>query len=171
MNAMRPSDSHQIFIAEAMAAEWRLLQNQFDSYEKYSLLLKMLNITVLIIGMVGKIPHAIVLTLLLVIWLQDAIWKTFQSRIEARLLQLEGYFTLDDSEAREAAAGAPHQFNSAYLKGRGGAKSLLLEYARQALRPTVALSTFRAGRTVPDVLFSQHFMTPPPGPVCSRLPN
>lgn len=117
-----------------LANEWSLLQNQFDSYEKYSLLIKLVSIGILSFAYFTH--HLQVFILLLVLWLQDAIWKTFQSRIEDRLLQLESYLSGDQS--LERTDGKAYQFNSLYVKSRQGTLALIKEYFRQAIRPTVA---------------------------------
>lgn len=116
---------------EAIEKEWCLLQAQFDSYEKYSLLIKLTNTGLLCTAYFVDRMSIFVLFLLLILWMQDAIWKTFQSRIETRLLQLE---TCIFEESDEKA----FQFNSQYLKNRPGSAGLISEYVKQALRPTVA---------------------------------
>lgn len=114
-----------------MENEWSLLQNQFDSYEKYSLLIKLANIAILSAVYITNRPGIFVVFLLLALWLQEAIWKTFQSRIEARLLKIEACM-LNGGDTK------PFQFNSEFLKDRPGNAALISEYLRQALRPTVA---------------------------------
>ena len=111
--------------------EWALLQNQFDSYEKHSLYIKLTSIVVLFAAQVTSTNTIYMLFLLLVLWLQDAIWKTFQSRIETRLLQIEIHI------AQTSKEGA-FQFNSEYQKIRFRGMSLIKEYVSQAVRPTVA---------------------------------
>ncbi|KXI30271.1 hypothetical protein [Paraglaciecola hydrolytica] len=117
--------------------EWTTLQNQFDSYEKFSLVIKLLNIslsslllfywqaglwTVLVTGM---------------LWLQDAIWKTFQDRINQRLLLIEEALkqALTNNESEEVL---PLQFNQSWSLSRSSVTSLFNEYLTQALKPTVA---------------------------------
>ena len=112
-------------------AEWCLLQNQFDSYEKHSLYIKLLSVIVLLTAEISDVISIFIVLVLVVLWLQDAIWKTFQSRIEPRLLQIEKYKS-EKSEERT------FQFNSEYHKGRLRGISLINEYARQSIRPTVA---------------------------------
>lgn len=119
-----------------LASEWSLLQNQFDSYEKYSLLIKLASVLVLSVAYFTHHLHFFVFLLLLVLWLQDAIWKTFQSRIETRLLQLEKY--LSGEQSLERADGKAYQFNRDYAESRSGTIALMNEYCRQAIRPTVA---------------------------------
>jgi len=119
-----------------LAAEWSLLQNQFDSYEKHSLLIKLFSIGVLAVAYFTDHLSAFILCLLLILWLQDAIWKTFQSRIDVRLLQLEAYLSNEDN--LENSAGKAYQFNSQYLQNRPSSIGLIKEYLGQALRPTIA---------------------------------
>jgi len=115
-----------------LMAEWCLLQNQFDSYEKHSLYIKLVSIIVLFSAVIsGTITNSIILILLL-LWGQDAIWKTFQSRIEPRLFQIEK--SLSTANSNEAAC----QFNTEYNKVSLGGMALIIEYARQSIRPTVA---------------------------------
>ncbi len=71
-----------------LANEWSLLQNQCDSYEKHGLLIKLVAIVLLgttLLVRPGNEPA--IAAVICVLWLQDAIWKTFQHRIETRLLQ------------------------------------------------------------------------------------
>ena len=118
-----------------LASEWSLLQKQFDSYEKHSLLIKLSSIGVLAAAYFTNHLSVFVLLLLLVLWLQDAIWKTFQARIDVRLLQLE---YLSNEHSLESRDGMAFQFNSLYAQNRPGNIGLLKEYLRQSLRPTVA---------------------------------
>ncbi|MDC2888027.1 hypothetical protein [Psychrosphaera algicola] len=85
-------------------------------------------------------------------WLTDAIWKTFQFRIEDRLLMLEDALrptdiVADDKTANNESLGDSQitndtqafQFNSAFLLTRPSTLGLILSYGKNALRPTVAL--------------------------------
>jgi hypothetical protein len=111
--------------------EWCLLQNQFDSYEKHSLYIKLLSIVVLLAAEISGVIGITIAFILVVLWLQDAIWKTFQSRIELRLLQIEKYISNGSNESE-------CQFNIEYHKGRLSGLGLIIEYVRQSIRPTVA---------------------------------
>ena len=116
---------------EKFQTEWCLLQNQFDSYEKYSLHIKLLSVIVLLAAEISGVISIFIVLVLVVLWFQDAIWKTFQSRIEARLLQIETYIL-------EKSVGSEFQFNSEYYKARLRGVSLIKEYFTQSIRPTVA---------------------------------
>jgi hypothetical protein len=111
--------------------EWCLLQNQFDSYEKHSLYIKLLSVIVLVVAEVSASISVFMILALMVLWLQDAIWKTFQSRIETRLLQIE-------KTIAEQNTGHAFQFNSEFQQVRLSGLSLINEYFRQSIRPTVA---------------------------------
>jgi hypothetical protein len=123
--------------------EWCLLQNQFDSYEKHSLYIKLLSIVVLLTAVICGVTGLPIMLILLVLWLQDAIWKTFQSRIEPRLLQVEKAISDADNidsmgSATNTMTGSACQFNSDYHQLRLTGVALMVEYLCQAIRPTVA---------------------------------
>lgn len=113
-----------------LAQEWRLLQNQYDSYEKYSLIIKLVSVMLCAVATLFGSGNAELVFLLVVLWIQDAVWKTFQSRIEHRLLAIEAAFR-NDNEIEAL------QFNSAFLETRPGAAGLCLEYFSQCVRPTM----------------------------------
>jgi len=115
---------------KAFQTEWCLLQNQFDSYEKHSLYIKLLSVVLFTVQIFGS-ASIFLLLILLMLWIQDAIWKTFQSRIESRLLQIEKFIA-------ERSDQHACQFNSEFLKVRLSGLPLIIEYARQSIRPTVA---------------------------------
>lgn len=79
---------------------------------------------------ISDVISIFIVLVLVVLWLQDAIWKTFQSRIEPRLLQIEKYIS-------EKSEESVFQFNSEYHRDRLSGISLIKEYVRQSIRPTV----------------------------------
>ena len=118
-----------------LAQEWTTLQNQYDAYERSSLHIKLVAIAVLLVLMVFANMTFLTLSLLLVFWLQDAIWKTFQSRIEVRLLKIEALFAEHGNDESNQIA---FQFNREFEQSRLSTIGLIIEYLKQALRPTVA---------------------------------
>ncbi|MEH6567971.1 MAG: hypothetical protein V7709_02770 [Halioglobus sp.] len=122
--------------AEGLAKEWSVLQTQCDSYEKYSLLIKLLSIGLVAVAYFQGMLSLFLSVLLLILWFQDAIWKTFQSRTESRILHLEGLLAMNPPD--ESEEGRAYQFNSFYAKNRPNTIGLIKEYLRHALRPTVA---------------------------------
>ncbi|MEC8427445.1 MAG: hypothetical protein VXZ35_03410 [Pseudomonadota bacterium] len=117
--------------SKSLETEWCVLQNQYDSYEKHSLYIKLASVAVFTTAVVTQSIGLSMVAILLVLWLQDAIWKTFQSRIEPRLLQLEQCIAGD-------LKAPAFQFNREYQKNRRGLVGLIAEYLQQSVRPTIA---------------------------------
>lgn len=114
-----------------MKTEWCLLQNQSDSYEKHALYIKLASVFVVLAAPISGASSSVTILVLMVLWLQEAIWKTFQSRMEHRLLQIERCI----AEGNEESA---FQFNSEFHRNRLRGLSLVGEYLSQSIRPTVA---------------------------------
>jgi hypothetical protein len=69
-----------------------------------------------------------------ILWLQDAIWKTFQSRIETRVLHLENLLRATPVSHQEQLAFQLHsQFQEQRKQG-----GMVAQYLSSAVRPTVA---------------------------------
>jgi hypothetical protein len=77
----------------------------------------------------------IILVLTSICWVQDAIWKTFQSRFADRLLAIE-------SEVSNASSDANIPFNTVWEAKPRGLMSLVSEYLRHLAKPTVVLPHF-----------------------------
>lgn len=111
--------------------EWLALQEQFDSYEKFSLVIKLVSVILGSCMLFVWNQPLWAACIVAVLWGQDSMWKTFQNRIAQRLLSIEGALLEDQSQRGM-------QFNSVWLASRADASGLLLEYLKQACKPTVA---------------------------------
>ncbi|GAC29956.1 hypothetical protein [Brumicola pallidula] len=110
--------------------EWATLQNQFDAFEKLSLVIKLVAILIAALFVFELKQPEIILVLNSICWGQDAIWKTFQSRFADRLLKIE-------SDLSSTSNSGHIQFNTAWdLKPRGQV-SLVSEYLRHLVKPTI----------------------------------
>jgi len=119
-----------------LANEWKLLQKQCEDYEKYSLLIKLIAIILLAVTLLVQPGNELAIAAVIgVLWLQDAIWKTFQHRIETRLHKLEG--NLAATEAGNNTQSIAYQLHSEFLAKRHNS-GVFQEYLTQAVRPTVA---------------------------------
>ncbi|MGS2719281.1 hypothetical protein [Paraglaciecola aestuariivivens] len=114
--------------------EWTVLQTQYDSYESYSLLIKLISIVLSCLLIYQWQAGLVSVIVLLILWLQDAIWKTFQSRIGLRLEMVEQ--GLQQASDKPQVQGM--QFNLTWQQSRPSAFGLVVEYAKQSLKPTVA---------------------------------
>jgi hypothetical protein len=122
-------------MTDALAHEWTTLQIQHEAYERSALLIKMLAVALVAAGswFSSSVSVAAVGMLVLVLWAQEAILKTWQARLAARLLVLEAALG-----GQASVETLPFQLHTLWQAQRPGAVTLLREYAQSALRPTVA---------------------------------
>ena len=117
----------------ALGHEWATLQNNYEQYEKYSLLIK-LGSTALFVSCLALALHvAAAVAVMLILWGQAGIFRTYQSRLGERILRVEQL--LRQASPQVAYACQLHTEWQAVRPGFGG---LLAEYAKSMLRPTVA---------------------------------
>lgn len=116
--------------------EWTLLQQQHEHYERGALLIKLAGVTLFAFGLAWRLgPHWLGLVALL-LWGQEAMLKTYQARIGARLLRIEqGLLSAAAPDRQDLAA---FQLHSEWAASRPGGLALLAGYARSACKPTVA---------------------------------
>lgn len=112
--------------------EWMSLQDQYEHYERSSLLIKLCCVVLFALGLMFPMNVLLAAAFVLIFWLQEGIFRTFQARLGERLLQVEACL-------RDAAKiGFAYQLHTEWLKNRPSVFCLILEYARHAARPTVA---------------------------------
>lgn len=112
----------------ALHQEWLALQGQHERYEGLALGVKL----VAFVAVVVVPDNLLAVALLALLWLQEAVLKTFQARLGDRLLAVE-------AALRSGEATGAMQLHSDWQAGRPRGAGLLLQYLRSALRPTVAL--------------------------------
>ena len=122
----------------SFAAEWQVLQTQYDSYEKCSLAIKLVAVMLFIFSLGLQINIGYTAVVIAVLWLQDAIRKTFQSRIESRLYVVEKQLVLTTDSQVQIPTEQAFQFNSKFIEQRNTGLALIKEYILQAFKPTVA---------------------------------
>ncbi|MFA3791065.1 hypothetical protein AB6T38_08095 [Aliiglaciecola sp. SL4] len=114
----------------ALQQEWTTLQYQYDSYEKFSLLIKLASGILCSLLLFHVQLDFIVPLLCIVFWMLDGIWKTFQGRISDRLLIIEKALLnpMQDNGM---------QYNSQWEFSRPSSMRLVASYLKNALTPTV----------------------------------
>lgn len=111
--------------------EWLALQGQYERYEALALAVKL----AAFVALVAVPDNALAIALLALLWLQEAVLKTFQGRLGDRLLAIEPALQGDQGDQ-----GAPAmQLHSDWLAHRPRGLGLAAQYLKSALRPTVAL--------------------------------
>jgi hypothetical protein len=115
----------------SLGQEWVTLQNNYEQYERTALLIKLM---ASVFAAIGWFAHEtmVAIALIAVLWLQEGIFKTYQSRLGVRLIRIEALLKQPD------AGAAPFQLHTEWAAGRQGVAGLLAEYAASAARPTVA---------------------------------
>jgi len=113
-----------------LGQEWVTLQNNHEQYERASLFVKLLAILLCALGFALALHEVVTILLLLVLWLQEGIFRTSQSRLGARLLRIE--------QAIRNGESAAFQLHSEWQATRPGSFGLIAEYAASSVRPTVA---------------------------------
>ena len=112
----------------ALHQEWLALQAQHERYEALALVVKLAAFAATVLVQ----DNTLALALLALLWLQEAVLKTFQGRLGDRLLVVEA--------AVKAGSDAPAmQLHSDWLASRPSGLGMIGEYLKRALRPTVAL--------------------------------
>lgn len=118
--------------------EWITLQTQFDSYEKYSLTIKLFSILICCMLIFALDAGLWSLFVVAILWLQDGIWKTFQYRIGQRLEVVEHAIQVQSLATQDQTTSIGMQFNLAWSQTRPNTVGLVCEYIKQSLKPTVA---------------------------------
>jgi hypothetical protein len=116
-----------------VAQEWVTLQNNYEQYEKSALLIKLLSIVIFCTCLLLSLGAIFSSVLMLILWLQEGIWKTYQSRLAVRLLAVEKLIALGVRVEEKA-----FQLHTHWQANRSGLSGLGKEYLLNAARPTVA---------------------------------
>ena len=117
----------------ALGREWTTLQNNYERYEIGALMVKLTAVVLFFTGVAIGLEPWLACLVVLVLWLQEGIFKTYQSRLGERLLQVEQLLV-----TRAGPQDQAFQLHSAWLAQRKAMAGLLAEYAASAGRPTVA---------------------------------
>lgn len=112
--------------------EWQTLQNNHEQYEQSALLIKLASLVLCVGGLAANVSLFWLGIAVLLCWGQEGIYKTYQTRLVERLLDIEAALRQD------APTLAAMQLYSAWASGRPKASGLIATYAASALRPTVA---------------------------------
>ena len=118
-----------------LSLKWQSLQNNHEQHERNALLLKLVCVAVCIAGIAAHVSAGWLALVVALLWLQEGIIKTYQSRLSDRLLRVEAMLLDPDTPTPTHAA---MQLHSEWMANRPGALSLIAGYAVSACRPTVA---------------------------------
>jgi len=111
--------------------EWAIIHNDIEKYQRFSLIIKLFSILICTLSITTSTNPFVTIFIILILWLQDGIWKTFQQRLESRILIIE-------SNIKNKTDNNSFQLYSEWQANRSGAIKLITEYILNALKPTVA---------------------------------
>jgi hypothetical protein len=115
----------------AFGQEWTTLQNNYEQYERTALAIKLIAVLLCVAGLIFDFAFIADIVVVL-LWVQESIFRTYQFRLGARLLRIEALMKQPDS------LSSPFQLHSEWLANRKGVAGLIAEYIASSVKPTVA---------------------------------
>ena len=112
--------------------EWHTLQQCHEQHEKNALWIKLVCVALCVVGLGLHVARPWLAWCVVLLWMQEAIFKTYQSRIADRLQKLERIL------AQGGPAPAALQLHTEWAAQRPGWIGLVSSYARSGCKPTVA---------------------------------
>jgi hypothetical protein len=122
-----PMDNHN-----SLTQEWQTLQGNHEQHERNALLIKLTCLALGVAGLATHVPFGWLAAAVILLWGQEGIIKTYQSRLADRLLVVESLLR-EAQPSRHAM-----QLHTDWSKNRPGSAGLITSYAISACRPTVA---------------------------------
>jgi hypothetical protein len=116
--------------ASALEREWMVLQGNIEQHERNALVVKLVAVFLFTAAVLFSLAGELTAWLIAILWIQEAMLRTFQARIGTRILRIE--------EMLRGAAGQAMQLHTDWIATRRGLTGMTLEYAASAIRPTVA---------------------------------
>ncbi len=112
-----------------LVKEWQALHHSHERYEQYALIIKLFSVAVTLFSLAFYQESIVIVLILAVLWLQEGIWKTYQARAYNRIKLIE-------QALPENNLGA-FQFYRQWSENRPSSAGLVVEYIKNALKPTV----------------------------------
>jgi len=112
--------------------EWAIIHSDIEKYERFSLVIKLVSVVISVIFITHSINEWFAIAVILVLWLQEGIWKTFQKRLETRIIMVE-----DELQTNSDEDGKAFQLYTQWDKQRQNISGLIKEYLSSAAKPTV----------------------------------
>lgn len=114
--------------------EWQTLQYNHERHERNALLIKLTCVALSVLGLTLSVPWIWLAVVIALLWLQEGIIKTYQTRLADRLLRVEGLLR----QTQSASASAAMQLHTEWGAQRPNGAALVASYFLSTCRPTVA---------------------------------
>lgn len=105
--------------------QWQTLHNNNESYEQYALIIKLIATSLTVISVALTLNSMLIFCIIAILWLQEAIWKTYQCRLSDAIIKVE-------QENNDI-----YKLYSQWQQNRQSTVELINEYISSALKPTV----------------------------------
>jgi hypothetical protein len=124
---MNPTCTHN-----PLHLEWQTLQNNHEQHERNALLIKLTCVALSLLGLAAHVPGLWLAIGIALLWVQEGIIKTYQSRLADRLLRVEALLLQTQPEP------SAMQLHTQWVEQRPNGAALIAGYLMSARRPTVA---------------------------------
>ncbi|UCV23225.1 hypothetical protein [Ferribacterium limneticum] len=115
-----------------LGKEWQTLQDNHERHEQNALLIKLACLALCIAGLATGLPLTWIAFTVLLCWMQEGVFKTYQSRLADRLLGVEALLS------QPGTTQPAMQLHTGWTASRPGSGALIVGYIVNACRPTVA---------------------------------
>lgn len=115
-----------------LGKEWQTLQDNHERHEQNALFIKLACLALCIAGLATGLPLTWIAFTVLLCWIQEGIFKTYQSRLADRLLSVEALLS------QPGTTQPAMQLHAEWTASRPGSGALIVGYIVSACRPTVA---------------------------------
>lgn len=115
-----------------LGKEWQTLQGNHEQHEQNALFIKLACLALCLAGLASGLALTWIAFTVAICWIQEGIFKTYQSRLGDRLLCVEALL------AQSNPMPSAMQLHTDWLASRPGGGALLGGYLISAARPTVA---------------------------------
>lgn len=115
-----------------LGQEWQTLQGNHEQHELNALLIKLGCLALSVAGLASGLSPAWIAFTILLCWMQEGIFKTYQARLSDRLLNVESLLK------QPGSVQPPMQLHTDWSASRPGGAALIGGYIASACRPTVA---------------------------------
>lgn len=112
--------------------EWQTLQQNHEQHERNALRIKLTCMALSLFGIAAQVPWLWLAVGITLLWVQEGIIKTYQTRLADRLLRVEALLRKNQPES------AAMQLHSEWSAQRPNGVALIAGYFLSASRPTVA---------------------------------
>ena len=123
-----------------LVKEWQALHSSHEHYEHFALLIKLVAIVLTISLLIFDQSIIVTLLMLAILWLQEGIWKTYQARTSNRIALIEQALINTKRDNKNLVVDfntSAFQFYHQWRDSRSGAITLIKEYLKNSVKPTV----------------------------------